>query len=158
MLISLRLGCFQTNRNIFRVWYNGANNMYYADFIRFIDEKITLIVLSNKLNRNPDKLNFEVAQIIFDKNYKPIIPIADNENNQKISQKIIEIILRDGPEEAVLEYKGRPTRTDVLENSINDEGYHLLSQKNNEAISIFTMKTIAYPKLFNAFDRCEVYI
>ncbi len=87
MLISLRLGCFQTNRNIFRVWYNGANNMYYADFMRFFDEKITLIVLSNKLNRNPDKLNFEVAQIIFDKNYKPIIPIADNENNQKISQK-----------------------------------------------------------------------
>ncbi len=150
----------QTDRNTFRVWHNGTNNIFYADFMRFIDEKTTLIMMSNKSNRDLDQLNFEVAKIIFEKNYKPIIPIADNETNQKFSQEIIETVLGKGIEKARLEYKGKPSKTDILENILNTKSYELLSQnKYDEAISIFTMNTIAYPNSFNAFDSLgEAYM
>ena len=150
----------KTARNTSQVWHNGTNNIFYADFMRFIDEKTTLIFMSNKSNRDLDRLNFEVAKIIFEKNYKPIIPIADNETNQIFSEEIIETILSNGLEKAKIKYKSRPTKTEVLENILNAKGYELLSQnKYDEAISIFTMNTIAYPKSYNAFDSLgEAYM
>lgn len=135
----------KTNRNTFRVWHNGANNIFYSDFMRFIDEKATLIFMTNKSDRNLEQLNFEISKIIFEKNYTPIIPIADNETNQTFSRKIVETILSKGLQSAELEYKERPLKTDILENILNTKGYDLLSQKKyDEAISIFTMITIAY--------------
>jgi len=150
----------KTDRNTLRVWHNGSNNIFYADFMRFIDEKTTLIFMSNKSNQDLDRLNFEVAKIIFEKNYKPIIPIADNETNQIFSQEIIETILSHGLEKAKIKYKSRPTKTDILENILNAKGYELLSQnKFDEAISIFTLNTIAYPTSYNAFDSlAEAYM
>ncbi|MGB3343123.1 MAG: serine hydrolase [Aequorivita sp.] len=150
----------KTARNTSRVWHNGSNNIFYADFMRFIDEKTTLIFMSNKSNRDLDRLNFEVAKIIFEKNYKPIIPTADNETNQIFTQEIIETILSNGLEKAKIKYISRPTKTDVLESTLNAKGYELLSQnKFDEAISIFTMNTIAHPKSYNAFDSLgEAYM
>lgn len=149
----------KTNRNTFRVWHNGTNNIFYADFMRFIDEKTTLILMSNKTFRGTDRLIFEIAKIIFEKNYKPTIPKPDNETNQKFSQEIIESILKEGLEEAKLKYKNRPSKTDVLEHLLNSKAYEQLSQnKYNEAIAIFTMNCIANPNSFNAFDSlAEAY-
>jgi CubicO group peptidase (beta-lactamase class C family) len=150
----------RTNRNTFRVWHNGTNNIFYADVMRFIDEKTTLILMSNKTFRGTDQLNFEIAKIIFEKNYQPTIPKPDNEVNQRFSQEIIEIIVNKGLEEAKLYYKTRPSNTDVLEYLLNRKGYELLSQnKNDEAIGVFTMNCIANPNSFNAFDSLgEAYM
>ncbi len=144
---------YKTNRNTFRVWHNGTNNIFYADFMRFIDENTTLILMSNKTFRGTDQLNFEIAKIIFEKNYNPTIPKPDNETNQKFTQEIIEIILKNGLEEAKLKYNKRPSNTDVLEYLLIRKGYEQLSlNKFNEAIGIFAMNCIANPNSFNAFD------
>jgi len=150
----------KTNRNTFRVWHNGTNNIFYADLMRFIDEKTTLIMMSNKTFRGTDQLNFEMAKIIFEKNYNPTIPKPDNETNQKFSQEITEIILNKGLEDAKLKYKNRPPETDILEYLLNSNGYDQLSQnKYDEAIDIFTMNCIANPESFNAFDSlAEAYM
>ena len=143
----------KTDRNTFRVWHNGANNIFYADFMRFIDEKTTLIMMSNKSNRPLDGLDFTLARIIFEKDYEPVIPIADNEANQKFSREIIETVLNKGLDEAKVRYNSRPSKTDILEDALNAKGYDLLAQnKYDEAIAIFTMNIIAYPKSANAFD------
>jgi len=150
----------KTNRNTLRVWHNGTNNIFYADYMRFIDENICLILMSNKTFRGTDQLNFEIAKIIFEKNYKPTIPKPDNETNQKFSQEIIETILTNGLEAAKLKYKNRPSKTDVLEYLLNRKAYEQLSQnKYDEAIGIFTMNCIANPNSFNAFDSLgEAYM
>ena len=143
----------RTDRNTFRVWHNGANNIFYADFMRFIDEGTTLIMMSNKSNRLLDRLNFTLARMIFEKDYEPTVPIADNETNQKFSREIIETVLNKGLDEAKVRYNSRPSKTDILEDALNAKGYDLLSQnKYDEAIAIFTMNIIAYPKSANAFD------
>lgn len=150
----------KTHRNTFRVWHNGTNNIFYADLMRFIDENITLILLSNKAFRGTDQINFELAKIIFEQKYKPTIPKFDNETNQNFTQEIIEIILKKGLKEAKLKYKMRPSNTDVLEYLLIRNGYEELSQnKFDEAIWIFTMNCIANPKSFNAYDSLgEAYM
>ncbi|MGB5024688.1 MAG: serine hydrolase [Saprospiraceae bacterium] len=150
----------KTNRNTFRVWHNGTNNIFYADFMRFIEEKITLVLMSNKTFRGTDQLNFEISKIIFDKNYIPTIPKPDNKANQIYSQEIIEIILSKGLEGAMLKYKNRPSKTDILEYLFIRKGYEQLAQnKYDEAIGIFTMNCIANPNSYNAFDSLgEAYM
>ena len=150
----------KTNRNTFRVWHNGTNNIFYADFMRFIEEKTTLVLMSNKTFRGTDQLNFEIAKIIFNKNYIPTIPKPDNKANQIYSQEIIEIILSKGLEGAMLKYKIRPSKTDVLEYLLIRKGYEQLAQnKYDEAIGIFTMNCIANPNSYNAFDSLgEAYM
>lgn len=151
---------FKTNRNTSQVWHNGTNNIIYADFLRYIDEKVTIIMLSNKSHPNFDGLNREIAKIIFDKNYKPIIPIADNEANQKYSQNLIEIILSKGIEAGKESYNKRPANTNMLEYILNAKGYEFLAQKNyDKAIELFIMNTLAFPKSANGFDSLgEAYM
>jgi len=150
----------KTNRNTFRVWHNGTNNIFYADCMRFIDENTTLILMSNKTFLGTDQITFEIAKMIFENNYKPTLPKPDNETNEKFSQQIVEIILSKGLEEAKLTYKKRPSETDVLEYFLIKKGYEQLSQNNYDAaISIFTINCIANPNSFNAFDSLgEAYM
>nr|WP_294934821.1 serine hydrolase [uncultured Flavobacterium sp.] len=151
----------QTNRNTRRAWHNGSNNIFFADFMRYIDEDVTLIMLSNKSHQtNFDRLNFVLSKMIFDTDYTPIIPIADDETNQKYSQQIIEEILSKGIEAAKNSYKKRKTKVNILEYIINQKGYDLLSQKEyDKAIDVFSMNTFAFPKSANAFDSlAEAYM
>lgn len=143
----------RTDRNTFRVWHNGANGIFYADFMRFIDEETTLIMMSNKSNRDFDRLDFTIAKMIFDKNFKPEVPIAYNVTNRNFSQEIIETVLNKGLEKAKLKYERRPQKTDILEDILNAKGYELLSQKkNDEAVAVFTMNSIAHPNSSIAFE------
>ena len=151
----------QTNRKTNRVWHNGTNNIFYADFMRYINEGVTLIMLSNKSHQaNFDQLNFELSKMIFEKNYNPIIPIADNEANQKYSQNLIEIISSQGIEAGKERYNKRPANINMLEYILNSKGYEFLAQKNyDKAIDLFIMNTFAFPKSANAFDSLgEAYM
>ncbi|MBK8553266.1 MAG: beta-lactamase family protein [Ignavibacteria bacterium] len=38
----------QTGRNTKQVWHNGTNQILYADFLRYVDEDVVMILLSNK--------------------------------------------------------------------------------------------------------------
>jgi tetratricopeptide (TPR) repeat protein len=98
--------------------------------------------------------------MIFEKNYNPAIPIADNETNQRYTQNLIQILLSKGIEASKENYINRPTQTNVLEYILNDKGYELLSQKDyDKAIALFGMNTFAFPKSANAFDSLgEAYM
>jgi CubicO group peptidase (beta-lactamase class C family) len=150
----------RTNRNTFRVWHNGTNNIFYADFMRFIDEKTTLILMSNKTFIGTDQICFEIAKMIFEKNYKPTLPKPDNETNQKFTQEIVDIVLSKGLAEAKLKYKKRLSKTDVLEYVLIKKGYEQLSQnKYDDAVGIFTINCIANPNSYNAYDSLgEAYM
>ncbi len=143
----------KTDRNTTRIWHNGANNIFYADFMSFVEEEVTLIMMSNVSNRKIGNFNFELANIIFEKDYKPVIPIANNETNRNFTQEIIDLVLTGGLEAAEAKNKSRPSKTDILEDVLNAKGYELLAEnKYDRAIAIFTMNTVAYPKSANAFD------
>jgi CubicO group peptidase (beta-lactamase class C family) len=51
--------------------HNGWNGRYYSDFLRYIDEKVTIILLSNKFREGNQSIPYEIAKCIFKKDYQP---------------------------------------------------------------------------------------
>lgn len=58
------------------VTHNGSNGIYFADFIRYVENDIVIIALSNIiLNHQSENVAWEIASMISDVNYEPkIIP------------------------------------------------------------------------------------
>lgn len=150
----------KTKRNTFLAQHNGTNRIFYADFHRYLDEGITIIALSNKAHENFTRANREISKIIFDSNFKPIIPIADNAANRAFTDEIIKITLEKGFQAGVQNYKKRNSSVNLLENVVNNKGYNLLSDKNfSQAVEIFKLNVLAFPKSANAFDSLgEAYM
>lgn len=143
---------FKTDRNTLRLWHNGGNNIVYADFVRFIEEGTTLIMLSNKSHPHFDELNQEISKIIFDPNYIPIIPAADNEINRNFTNHIIETIQDFGLEKAKIEYQKKDNQN-VIEFIMRGEGLnHLYNGKPEIAMQIFQMNVFTHPTTAKALQ------
>ncbi len=143
----------RTSRNTTQVWHNGTNHIFYADFLRYIDEGVTLIMLSNKSHTNFNGLNFEIAKIIFTKDYKPVIPLEDNEINRNFTNLIIKTIEESGLEKAKTIYQRRNKNENLLEFVMRNEGFsHIDHDKPEIAIQIFEMNVLAYPKSAKALQ------
>lgn len=136
----------QTNRNTIQVWHNGSNNVFYADFLRYPDEGVAVIMLSNSSHPNFDQLGFEIAKIIFNPNYKPYIPATDNEENRKFTNAIIKTIEESGLEKAKEVYSSRNRSQHLLEFLMRKEGFNCLDKQQPEtALLIFEMNVFANP-------------
>lgn len=143
----------KTSRNTTRVWHNGSNRIFYADFLRYIDENITLIMLTNKSHPNYNDLNFETSRIIFNPTYKPEIPATDNEENRIFTIRIIKTIEESGLEKAIADYKKRNNSEQLLEYMMRNEGFNRIDDKKPDiAMQIFKMNVFAYPKSAKALQ------
>ncbi len=69
---------FNSSANTKIVTHNGSNGIYFADFIRFVEDDIVIIVLSNViLNQQSENAAWEIASMLNDGNYQPQ-PIPKN--------------------------------------------------------------------------------
>ena len=136
----------KTSRNTRRVWHNGSNHIFYADFLRFIDEDVVLITLSNKAHPNFDSVNDEMSKIVFRENYTPTIPVTDNETNRAFTNRVIQAIQDFGIEKAKILYEGRNEGVGLLEFAMRSRGFDLLDDNRPDlAIQIFEMNVFAFP-------------
>jgi len=63
---------FKSNRGTKIVTHNGSNGIYFANFIRLVEEDIAVIVLSNTiLNRDSEDVSWNITKMIFDSDYTP---------------------------------------------------------------------------------------
>ena len=63
---------FKTKSGKKVVWHNGSNGIYFANFIRYIDDDVVVIVLSNSiLNNDSEDVAWEISKVISDSNYTP---------------------------------------------------------------------------------------
>lgn len=150
----------KTKRNTILTNHNGANGVFYADFYRYIDEGITIIMLSNKAQRSFFETNREISKIIFDPLFEPTIPIAENETNRGFTEEIIKIVWEKGLAEGIESYKKRKGSVNLIERIVNAKGYELLGVKKlQQSIDIFKLNVFAFPKSANAFDSLgEAYL
>lgn len=150
----------KTDRNTTRLWHNGANRVFYADFWRFIDEGVTIILMTNNWQGSFNDTGRVISKIIFESNYEPVLPIPDNPANRAFTDEIINTTLAKGLNVAMESYKQRNKKIDPLENVINAKGYDLMKEKKlKEAIEIFKLNVFAFPKSGNAFDSLgEAYL
>jgi len=61
----------KTTRHTNVIAHNGWNGRYYSDFLRYLDEKVTIILLSNKFREGNQSIPYEIAKYIFWKDYQP---------------------------------------------------------------------------------------
>lgn len=150
----------KTDRNTTRIWHNGSNNIFYADFYRYIDEGVTIILMTNTWQSSFNGTGRVISKIIFDANYVPVMPIADNPANRTFTDEIIKLTLEKGLSAATEIFQKRNKKIDLLENVINAKGYDLMEEKKlKEAIEIFKLNVFAFPKSANAFDSLgEAYL
>lgn len=150
----------KTERSTRRVWHNGTNRVFYADFYRFIDEDVTLILMTNKSLNSFNDTGLVISKIIFERNYEPVLPVPDNAPNRAFTDEIIKLTLEKGLDAAIKSYQKRNKKLDLLENVINRNGYDRMEEKKlKEAIEIFKLNVFAFPKSANAFDSLgEAYL
>lgn len=150
----------KTDRNTTRIWHNGTNRIFYADFYRFIDDGVTIILMTNKSLNSSNDTGHVISKIIFDSNYEPVVPIPDNAANRAFTDEIIKLTLEKGLGVATESFQKRKKKIDLLENVINAKGYDLMEGKKlKEAIEIFKLNVFAFPQSANAFDSLgEAYL
>lgn len=150
----------KTKRGTRRVWHNGTNGVFYADLYRFIDEGVTIILMTNRWQNSFNDTGRVIARIIFDAGYEPVLPVPDNAANRAFTEATIKIALEKGLDAAMESYKKRIKGTGLLEPMINAKGYDLINEKKlTAAIDVFKLNTIAFPRSANAFDSLgEAYL
>jgi tetratricopeptide (TPR) repeat protein len=143
----------KTSRNTTQIWHNGSNRIFYADFLRYPDENVTLIMLSNKFHQDFNPVNREISGIIFTKGYTPEIPAEDNKINRDFTSKILETIQNPGLEAAKKEYLSKDAEVHLLEFKMRNQGFqHIDNNKPDVAIQIFEMNVFAYPNSAKALQ------
>lgn len=143
----------QTDRMTTEVWHNGSNRIFYADFLRYIDEDITLIMLTNKSHPNFNNLCFEVSKMIFNPTFNPEIPIHDNTKNRNFTNHILKTINDFGLEKAIEEFNKKDESLRLLEFMMRDEGFaHIDNNQPKIAMLIFEMNVYAYPNSAKALQ------
>ena len=150
---------FKTDRGTTRVRHNGTNNVFYSDFYRFIDENVTIILLSNRWQRSFNATAREISRTLFE-DYSPKVPILETPANLAFTKDLIELTLSSGADAAAARLQKRAKGTELLEDTVNGRGYDLFEEKKfKEAIELFRLNTIAFPRSANAFDSLgEAYL
>ena len=143
----------RTSRNTTRIWHNGSNNIFYADFVGFIDENIMIVMLTNMAHPVFGVINQEITRIIFDCDHIPEIPAANNETNRRFTSHIINTIEKFGVEKAKEEFEKRSPDEHLMEYTMRYEGFNFLdNQKPDIAVQVFEMNVFAYPKSAKALQ------
>jgi CubicO group peptidase (beta-lactamase class C family) len=65
---------FPTPRETELVAHNGGNGIFFADFLRYFEEKVTIIVLCNRSTRYAERVATEIGGIILKEGYRPNYP------------------------------------------------------------------------------------
>jgi CubicO group peptidase (beta-lactamase class C family) len=143
----------QTNRNTTQVEHSGTNLIFFADFLRYIDENITVIMLSNKSHPSFNNICFEISRIIFNSKFIPEIQQIDNAENRGFTNRIITTIEEFGLEKAKEAYNKRKKNEHLLEFLMRNEGFDYLgNNKPDIAVQIFEMDVFIYPKSAKALQ------
>jgi tetratricopeptide (TPR) repeat protein len=94
-----------------------------------------------------------MATMVFNPNYTPEIPIADNPANRLFSDQIISAISEWGLQKGKEVYAKKKNTEQLLEFLMREEGFHQLDNGKPEiAIQLFEMNAFIYPKSAKALQ------
>ncbi len=82
---------FPTPRNTNLIAHNGGNGIFYADFLRYLTEDITIILLSNKSSRSTEMIPNQIAGIILKPDFEPTI--SDHDTDDPIEEEVLNLFV-----------------------------------------------------------------
>lgn len=150
----------KTDRNTTRLWHNGSNNVFFANFYRFIDEGVTVIVMTNVWERAFNPAAGAITKMVFDPKFDPEIPTPENPANGPFTREVMQLAITKGYEAAAERFRTRDTGVNLQEDVVNAKGYELLNAKKlKESIDVLRLNVLAFPKSSNAYDSLgEAYL
>jgi len=64
---------FTSSRKTTVYAHDGFNGRYFADFLRYVDDGVTILVLSNKYRFGNPSISFEIASCLFTPGHRPVV-------------------------------------------------------------------------------------
>lgn len=98
---------FPTPRNTTLITHNGGNGIFFCDFLRYVDEKVTIIMFTNSMRHEFQTIPREIAGVFFRPDYKPSLNLnpaqtissLDTHPNGKMLGEFFKIISSGNKEE-----------------------------------------------------------
>jgi CubicO group peptidase (beta-lactamase class C family) len=136
------------------VGHGGGAPGINARFYRFVDDKLTMIILSN-FNLGANNVASTLEAVLFDQEYEMPRPKVEEFLYESMKEKGIDYTLENA--EMLLEENGYKIRRDF---EFNILGYTLLEEKLYDmAIAVFTINTRMFPNIANTYDSlAEAYM
>jgi CubicO group peptidase (beta-lactamase class C family) len=143
----------RTRRDTRVAWHNGVNRYFYSDFHRYLDEGISVIMFSNRVHPNFERVAPEIVRMILEPGYAPLVPLGDNAANRQFTAELIDVASVQGARAAKLRYDARPRGVDVLEFVLRGSGFELMDQgKPAAAVAVFELNLHANPNSSRAMQ------
>ena len=141
------------------VAHNGSNGLYFADFVRFIDDDVVVIYITNAfLGPESENVAREIGKMIFDSNYTAI-PISRN------IYELVQEFMKTNPFLNAEKLPGFLKKK--LNNEFNDHailnrlGYSRLKKEDKPgwALELFKLNVKLFPEDGNLWDSLgEAYL
>jgi len=140
-----------TIRNTTLIYHQGSNNESFTDFFRFVDEDITIILVSNNFDGFSRKVHKQIQGMIFDPNFTPSNKSGYRSLDELINkglniEQIITLLKIETNSLTTSEYN-------ISLNTMNRFGYSFVTKnKFNEAKKIFELNIALHPNSADAYD------
>jgi CubicO group peptidase (beta-lactamase class C family) len=149
----------KSNRETKIVAHNGSNGLYFADFVRFIDDDVVVIYITNAfLGSESENVAREISKMIFDENYNPL-PISKN------IYELIHEFMKENPSidaEKLPDFLKKELKYEFNDHAIlNRLGYSRLKKegKPDWALELFKLNVKLFPEDGNLWDSLgEAYL
>ncbi|MDG2396936.1 MAG: serine hydrolase [Flavobacteriaceae bacterium] len=149
----------KSSRDTKIVAHNGSNGLYFADFVRFIDDDVVVIYITNAfLGRESENVAREIGKMIFDANYTAT-PISRN------IYELIHDFMKTNPSSSA--EKLPDFLKEKLKNEFNDHavlnrlGYSRFKKEDKPdwALELFKLNVKLFPEDGNLWDSLgEAYL
>ncbi|WP_298287429.1 serine hydrolase [uncultured Lutibacter sp.] len=141
------------------VAHNGSNGLYFADFVRFVDDDVVVIYITNAfLGNESEYVAREIGKMVFNTNYTPT-PISKN-----IYELIHEFMKTNSSKnvEKLPAYLKKELKDEFNDHSIlNRLGYGRLKKEKQPgwALALFKLNVKLFPEDGNLWDSLgEAYL
>ena len=150
---------FNSKRDTKIVTHNGSNGIYFADFIRFVDEDVVIIFLTNAiLGHDTENVAWKIGKMIFDPEFTAT-PIS-----KYMFELVYDFIQKNEPENvkelpAYLEIESGKKFDD--HSVLNGYGYRIIVTENEPgwAMELFKLNVELFPEDGNLWDSLgEAYL
>ncbi|MFD2824633.1 serine hydrolase [Lacinutrix iliipiscaria] len=149
----------KSDRDTKIVAHNGSNGLYFADFVRFIDDDVVVIYITNAfLGPESENVAREIGKMIFDTNY----------NAKPIPRNIYELIhefMRINPSsdaEKLPDFLKKELKNEFNDHAVlNRLGYSRLKKEDQPdwALALFKLNVKLFPQDGNLWDSLgEAYL
>lgn len=149
----------KSNKETKIVAHNGSNGLYFADFVRYVDDEVVVIYITNAfLGNKSEYVAREIGKMVFNSNYTPT-PISKN------IYELIHEFMKTNPS------KNAEKLPAYLKKELNDEfndhailnrlGYSRLKKEKQPdwALALFKLNVKLFPEDGNLWDSLgEAYL